>query len=125
MSFKLNKTTKNFFKRSQKKIDQLKSKLKSITKKEKQIEFEEERLFEKSKKASQEVRVILSVESVVKATIAILLVIGLAYLLYYIKNILIIFLERSASDTIIMNNSAVKLPTESLQHILFPQHQQS
>jgi predicted PurR-regulated permease PerM len=88
----INSTTKSFFKKSQRKINQLKSKLKSISKKEHELEKEEEKLLKKTEKASQEVRVILSVESIVKATIAVLLIIGVMYLLYYIKNILIIFL---------------------------------
>jgi predicted PurR-regulated permease PerM len=86
------KKTFNFFKKSQKKIDELKKKLSFLTQKEHELEKEERELLKKVNKPSQEVRVILSVESVVKATIAILAVVGFVYLLFYLKSIIILFL---------------------------------
>ena len=84
--------TESFFQKSQKKINELKSKLQALTQKEIELEKEEEKLLKEVEKPSQEVRIVLSIDSIIKATIAVLGVIGFAYLLFYLKNILIIFL---------------------------------
>ncbi len=81
----------SFFVRSQKKISQLKKVLQTLTKKEDKLE-KEERTLSHMIKPEKEMRISLSIDSVVKATIAILGVIAFAYLLYFIKHILIVFL---------------------------------
>jgi len=89
---RLNRTKETFFRKSQKKIGELKASLAALTQKEKTLEKEEEKLVKEIHKPTQEIRVTLSIDSIVKATIAILAVIAFAYLLFFIKNILIIFL---------------------------------
>ena len=84
-------STKTFFKKSQKKINNLKKKLQSLSLKERKLEKDEQKLMHEVG-PKKEMRVILSIDSVIKATIAILGVIGFAYLLFYIKSIIIIFL---------------------------------
>ena len=79
--------TENFLRKSQKKINELKTKLQAITQKEVALEEEEKKLVKEIAKPKQEIRVVLSIDSIVKATFAILLVIGFAYLLFFIKNI--------------------------------------
>ncbi|MFC1730939.1 AI-2E family transporter [candidate division KSB1 bacterium] len=88
----LKKRNKSFFQKSQDKINELKNKLQDLTRTEKKLEKEEEKLISKAEKASQEVKVNLSIESVAKATIAILLILAFKDLLFYIKDVLIIFL---------------------------------
>lgn len=82
----------SFLKMSQKKINELKKRLQSLTTKEEKLEKEEKKLMKQIEKPVQEVRVQLSIDSIVKATFAVLGVIGLAYLLFFIKDILVIFL---------------------------------
>ena len=84
-------TTKKFFRKSQKKISKLKKTLESLTQKEERLEKDEKILAKSIEKPVQRVRMSLSIDSVVKSAFAILGVIALAYLLYYIKGILIIF----------------------------------
>lgn len=81
-----------FLKKSQKKLNDLKKKLTNLTKKEHELEKEEKELMKQVQKPSQEVRVILSVDSVVKATAAVLGVMGFVYLLFFLKSVLVIFL---------------------------------
>jgi predicted PurR-regulated permease PerM len=88
----LNKSTKSFLKRSQEKITELRKKLERLKDQEIQLEKEEKEVAKKIKKPEHEVKVVLSVDSVVKATIAILLVFALVYVLGMIKSIIIIFL---------------------------------
>lgn len=88
----LRHSTKNFFRKSQKKINNLKKILQTLSLKEKKLEKEEKQLIKMVEKPAQEMKVSLSIDSVVKATIAILGVIALAYLLFFIKQIIIIFL---------------------------------
>ncbi|MBU0728012.1 AI-2E family transporter [Patescibacteria group bacterium] len=88
----LNRSTKSFLKKSQKKISDLKKKLSILQIKESELEKEEKNMKKNMKGPDQEIKVILSVDSVVKSTIAILLVIGLVYVLGIIKSIIIIFL---------------------------------
>lgn len=82
----------DFLKQSQHKISELKRKLKNLRTKEVELEKEEKTLVKDIPKHVQEVRVTLSIESIIKAAFAILLVIALVYLLSFIKSIIIIFL---------------------------------
>lgn len=93
------KKYKNFFQKSQKKIDDLKKKLEDLSQKEVKLQKEEELirkeeiiLAKKAKDASKEVRVVLSIESVFKATFAVLAVVAFVFLIRYIKDVIIIFL---------------------------------
>ena len=92
MKLDINKSTKSFLKKSQKKINELKKKLQDLKAKEDILESEERALKKHVKESEREIRVILSVDSIIKSTIAILLVLGLVYLLGIIKSIIIIFL---------------------------------
>lgn len=83
----------SFLEKSQKKINALRNKLQELSRKESFLEEEEKILLEKVKTPAQkEVRIVLSVESVVKATIAIFLLIALVQILGMIKSIIILFL---------------------------------
>jgi len=86
------RSTTSWFKKSRKKIDQLKKTLQALTKKERELEHEEKALERMVEKPKQEVRVVLSIDSIIKAALAVLGVIGFAYLLFFLKNILILFL---------------------------------
>jgi len=86
-----NRSTKSFLKRSQKKISDLRNKLHLLKEQEARLEEEEKKLAMQVRKPEHEVKVILSVDSVVKATIAILLVIGIVYLLGMLKSVIILF----------------------------------
>jgi predicted PurR-regulated permease PerM len=88
----INSSTKSFLKKSQKKIEDLRKRLEVLKEREVRLEEEEKELTKKVKKPENEVRVILSVDSVVRATIAILLVLAVVYVLGIIKSIIIIFL---------------------------------
>ncbi len=92
MKFKRSKKSLSFFQKSQKKINELKKTLQSLTMQEKKLEKEGQTLVKTIKKPKQEVRVTLSIDSIVKATLAIFGLIALAYLLFYLKSIIIIFL---------------------------------
>ncbi|MBU1935603.1 AI-2E family transporter [Patescibacteria group bacterium] len=92
MKLNINKSTKSFLKKSQKKINELKEKLNILKTREEELELEERKLAKGIKSPEKEIRVVLSVDSIVKSTIAILLVLGLVYLLGVIKGIIIIFL---------------------------------
>ncbi len=83
--------TQSFFQRSQKKISQLKRTLQALTQKEKALEHDEIQLSKMVEKPIKEMKVSLSIDSIVKATFAVLGVIGFAYLLYYLKDVIIIF----------------------------------
>ncbi len=91
---KKKKTTKpaSFLVKSQKKIDELREKLQILSKKEHHLEKEEKALRKHAKSQTKEIKVVVSVESVVKATIAIFLLIALVQVLGMIKSIIIIFL---------------------------------
>ncbi len=92
MSF-FNRSTKSFFKKSQKKINDLKKKLQSLTQKEKELEKEEKKLIKEAGKPRQEMHITFSIGSIIKAAIAVLGVYYLlAKLLISIKSVLIIFL---------------------------------
>ena len=86
-----NRPTRTFIKNSQKKMNSLKKKLLALKQEEKKLEKKEDKLMKKIEKPIQEIRVTFSIESVVKATIAILMVFGLIYLLGTLKSIIIIF----------------------------------
>lgn len=82
----------SFFEKSQRKIDELKKRLQILTTKEKELEHEEEKLVKKAQSATKEVRIVISVESIVKGTIAIFLLFALVQVLGMIKSIIILFL---------------------------------
>lgn len=88
----LNRSTKSFLKKSQKKINELKDKLDKLRLSEQRLEKDEMILKKKVTTPKHEVRVVLSVDSVVRSTIAILLLLALVYILGLIKGIIIIFL---------------------------------
>lgn len=88
---KKHKKYTTFFRNSQKKINDLRKRLILISKKEEHIE-EEHAVLKSTTPQTKEVKVVLSVESVIKATIAIFLLIGLVQVLGMIKSIIIIFL---------------------------------
>ncbi len=92
MAFGFNRTTKKLLKKSQKKINELKKKLQSLSAKEKKLEKEERKLMKEVEAPKKELRVSLSIDSIVKATMAVLGVIGFAYLLFYLKSVIILFL---------------------------------
>jgi len=92
MSFRFNRATKNLLKRSQKKIGELKKKLQSLSSKERELEKEEKKLIKEVEGPKKEIRVSLSIDSIVKSTMAVLGVVGFAYLLFYLKSIIILFL---------------------------------
>ena len=89
---KKQKKDSSFLKRSQKKIDELKNKLIELSKREKHIEEEEKIILKQTAPQTKEVKIVLSVESVIKSTIAIFLLIALVQVLGMIKSIIIIFL---------------------------------
>jgi len=84
----------SFLEKSRRGISDLRKKLLALAKKEQTLEDEEKILMKRaaSAPATKEVKVIVSVESVVKATIAIFLLIALVQVLGMIKSIIIIFL---------------------------------
>ena len=82
----------SFLKKSQQKIEDLRKKMLALSKEERSLEKEEHKLLGETKTQMKEVRISLSVESVVKATIAILLLIALVQVLGMIKSVIIIFL---------------------------------
>ncbi len=95
MSKKISPTEKaaEFIKNSQKKMSSLREKLLKLSKKEKRLEKESEKALRKMEgKDIQEVKISISISSVVKATIAILLLIGLVGVLNIIQGTVIIFL---------------------------------
>ncbi len=84
----------SFIERSQNKINSLRQKLQNLTKKDK-IEENQSYTNSETKKAHdeiKEVKIVLSIESVIKATIAIFLLIAFVQILGIIKSIFIIFL---------------------------------
>ena len=84
--------TTGFIKRSQHKIAKLKRKLEALSIAEKRLEKEERKVKQSTTKAAQEVKMVLSVESVAKSTMAVLLVIGGVYVLDMIRDVIILFL---------------------------------
>jgi predicted PurR-regulated permease PerM len=83
----------SFLEKSQRRINDLRKKLQVLANKERTLEEEEKVLLQRTKTPpGKEVRIVLSVESVVKATIAIFLLIALVQVLGMIKSIIIIFL---------------------------------
>ena len=92
MSKKKHKKHSSFLEKSQKKINELRKKLQILSRKEEYLEEEEKVLLKKAKAEAKELKIVLSVESVIKATIAIFLLIALVQVLGMIKSIIIIFL---------------------------------
>lgn len=88
----LNRSTKIFLKKSQKKINELRNKLDRLRLSEQKLEKDEKKLKKIISDPKNEVRVVISVDSVVRATIAIFLLFALVYILGIIKSIIIIFL---------------------------------
>lgn len=82
----------SFLEKSQRKINALREKLQMLASKEESLEKEEKVLLKHVKSEAKEVRITISVESVVKATIAIFLLFALVQVLGMIKSIIIIFL---------------------------------
>lgn len=82
----------SFFEKSQKKINELRKKFQILSKKEQHLEDEERELLKHARTKTKEVKITISVESVVKATIAIFLLMALVQVLGMIKSIIIIFL---------------------------------
>ncbi|MFH0820978.1 MAG: AI-2E family transporter [Candidatus Peregrinibacteria bacterium] len=83
-------TYRNFFNRYQKKLDELKTKLQTIRKQEEVLENQVP--LHETKAKPQEVKIILSIDSIFKATLAVLGAFALVYVLGYIKSTIIIFL---------------------------------
>lgn len=92
MMKKRSKKPLSFFEKSQRKINELRKKLKILSKEERKIEDEERILLKHTKAQAKEMKITISVESVVKATIAIFLLMALVQVLGMIKSIIIIFL---------------------------------
>lgn len=92
MTKKKHKRHISFFEKSQRGINELRKKLKLLSKREKHLEDEEKILLKQVKPQIKEVKIAISVESVIKATIAIFLLIALVQVLGMIKSIIIIFL---------------------------------
>ncbi|MBU0706374.1 AI-2E family transporter [Patescibacteria group bacterium] len=82
----------SFLRKSQNKINALREKLIELTRKEEHLEEEEKVLIAHSRNHEKEVKITLSIESVVRATIAIFLLFALVQVLGMIKSIIIIFL---------------------------------
>jgi len=85
------RTTTTFFQKSQKTINDLKKKLQVLSKKESKLEKDEKALLKKTNTETKEMKIIISVESVVKATIAIFLLFALVQVLGMIKSVIILF----------------------------------
>ncbi len=92
MHKKKHKKHTSFLQKSQNRINDLRKKLLDLTKREKHLEDEEHAALRSSAPQIKEVKIVLSIESVVKATIAIFLLIALVEVLGMIKSIIIIFL---------------------------------
>jgi len=92
MHRKKHKKHTSFLKKSQNRINDLRKKLLDLTKREKHLEDEEHAVLNSSAPQMKEVKIVVSVESVVKATIAIFLLMALVQVLGMIKSIIIIFL---------------------------------
>ncbi len=87
---KFKNSTKNIIKKSQKKINNLRETLKSLSISNNP---EPENHSKKQKtKPIQEIKIILSIDSVIRAALSIFGLIALAYLLFYIKGVIILFL---------------------------------
>jgi len=86
-----NKRKISFLEKSQQKINEIKKALQIISKKEKKLEKEEKKLIKKNDTAIKEMRIVISVESVVKATIAIFLLFALVQIIGILKSVIIIF----------------------------------
>ncbi|QQR84205.1 AI-2E family transporter [Candidatus Peregrinibacteria bacterium] len=78
--------------RYQGKITELKERIRSLTDQDEVPEPSEKPALRAAEKPEQVVRVILPVGSAIKATVAVLGVIGFAYLLFFLKDVLIVFL---------------------------------
>lgn len=81
-----------FIRRSQKKIHDLKNRLYEIRQAQEELGSGGKSLVKVQPKNVQDVRVILSIDSILKAALAVLLVIAFVYVLGYIKTIIIVFL---------------------------------
>ena len=86
------KNEPSFLKRSQKKFHELKNKLRTLTKKESDLTEKSLELPKKPETHEKEIKIAISVKSVVKSTIAVLLLIGLVMVLGVIKSVIIVFL---------------------------------
>lgn len=92
MAKKQHKKPVSFLEKSQKKIDELRKRLQVLSKKEHHREKQEKTHLKEKAPTINEMKIVVSVESVVKATIAIFLLIALVEVLGMIKSIIIIFL---------------------------------
>lgn len=82
----------NFLQRSQQKINGLRERLLELSSRQKNLEEESRYRVRQKRKEVPEVKVVISTQSVVKATVAILLLMGLVSILGIIKTPIIIFL---------------------------------
>lgn len=82
----------NFFQRSQQKINGLRQKLLELSSRQKELDENEKINVKKGRKEAPEVKVVISTKSVVKATVAIFLLIGLVSILGIIKTPITIFM---------------------------------
>lgn len=89
---KKHKKKTSFLKKYKKGINDLREKLQDLTKREEHLEEKEHITLKSSAPQLKELKIILSVESIVKSTIAIFLLIALVQVLGMIKSIIIIFL---------------------------------
>lgn len=83
--------TNTFLKNTQKRIRQIKMSIQALSRKEKELEDLKGNAMHANRPV-KEMKVSLSIDSIVKATFAVLGVIGFAYLLFYLKSIIILFL---------------------------------
>jgi len=84
-------STRKFIKQSQKKINAIKRHLQDLNQEEDDLEKAVKKIHKDDGKV-QNMKISLSIDSVIKATVAILLVLALVYLLQIIKSIIIVFL---------------------------------
>lgn len=89
LDMKLKKSTKDLIKKSQKRIDQLRKTIQSINQSKQKPTVEPPK---PKQEELQRIKVVLSIDSVVKATLAIMGLIGLAYILFYITDVIVLFL---------------------------------
>lgn len=82
----------SFLKKPQQKIEELRKKLLELSRKEAKAEQQEREIIKRSAVQQNEVRIAISVESVVKATLAIFILIAIVQLLGMIKGVIILFL---------------------------------
>lgn len=81
----------DWLKRSQKTFDTLKWKIRKLAESSNPEEEEEKAIRDRQKKEIPEVRISFSIENIIKASFAVMGVIGLVYILGWLKSILILF----------------------------------